>query len=104
MNATNSVKRDESAITLHASGAVSCTGDAVHMYRVATIRSGLNCAIRTGGRMRLTREASPSFLLRLTSELTQKKYPNNAKGWALAVADLDLRLAALRASIPVIEG
>lgn len=99
----DAVKRDDSAITHHASGATSLTGDAVHLCRVATIRSGLNVAIKTGGKMRIIREATPSHLLRLTTELTEKKYPNSAKGWALAVADLDTRIAALRASIPHVE-
>lgn len=98
----NTVVKDETAITHHASGGISLTGDAVHLYRVAVIRGGLNMLIKTDGKLRLTRTASPKHLLALTTEMTQKKYPNSKAGWAAAVVDLDTRIAALRASIPMV--
>ena len=96
------VARDETAVTHH-DGGMTLTGDAVHLYRVATIRTSLNLLIKTDGRMRMTRMATPKHLLALTTEMTQKKYPNSKQGWATALADLDTRIAALKASIPVID-
>lgn len=97
------VVRDETAITHHGNGGMTLTGDAVHLYRVATIRASLSMLIKTDGRLRMTRTATPSALLRMTTEMTQKKYPNSKQGWATALADLDTRIAALKASIPVID-
>jgi hypothetical protein len=93
--------KDETEIVYHGTdGGMTLTGDAVHLYRVLNIRMGLSLFIKTDGKLRLTRTASPKHLLTLTTELTQKKYPNSKKGWAAAVADLDTRVAALQASIP----
>lgn len=94
--------QDPSAITHHVGG-TTLAGDAVHLYRVATIRVSLNMLIKTDGKMRMTRTATPKHLLSLTTEMTQKKYPNSKQGWASALADLDQRIAALQASIPVVH-
>ena len=94
--------QDPSAITHHAGG-TTLTGDAVHLYRVATIRASLNMMIETDGKLRMTRTATPKHLLSLTTEMTQKKYPNSKQGWASALTDLDQRIAALQASIPVVH-
>lgn len=94
---------DNTAIHHHASGGVSLTGDAIHLYRVLTIRSGLSLLIRTNGKLRLTKSANPKALLQIVHDITGKKYPNSPTGWSLAVAELDQRIAALKASIPQVD-
>lgn len=72
--------------------------DAVHLMRVQTIISGLRMNIATGGRMVLTRGATPTKLLALAGEYTGKKYKRTQKEEAMA--DLQVWFNTMKAALP----
>jgi hypothetical protein len=72
--------------------------DAVHLMRIQTIISGLRMSISTGGKMILTRGATPTKLLQLASEYTGKKYKRTQK--QQAIDDLQIFFNNLKSSLP----
>jgi hypothetical protein len=72
--------------------------DAVNLYRVVVLRSAINMHISTGGRMRLTRIASPSLLLQQAGGVTGKKYTR--RQFEQAAADLTVWIDTMKAALP----
>jgi hypothetical protein len=72
--------------------------DAVDLYRLMQIRSGIRLHKSSG--MLLTRGATITKLLAMVTAVTQKPYKGKTKHDA-ALADLDQRIAALQASMPI---
>ncbi len=75
--------------------------DATHLSRVHWMAMGLKMYDQSKGRMLLTRGATPKRLLEMAFEYTGKSYPNNAKGRAACVADLNVWSATMKAALPV---
>lgn len=97
------IKHDPTAITHHDSG-TTLTGDAVTLYRWGVIRAGLMMYIKTG--MMLTRGATISHLLKLTSDITKPNKPYKVRSkadWQRAHDDLDRYCKELRAAIPDVD-
>lgn len=102
MNTTRPT-HDAGAITINSSTSTTLTGTAIDLYRYLTIAQGLKLLIKTDGRMRLTRSATPSALLRLVTESTGKKCPNSRQGWASALASIESHIQALQASVTIVD-
>ena len=64
------------------------TGAAIDFFRLSVVIRCMETHIRTGGKMRLTRTATPTNLRAIASEYTGKQYPRSAKGMETALADL----------------
>jgi hypothetical protein len=84
-------------------GSTVFTGDAVELYRLTAIRSGLRCLIDTDGRMQLNRSYTSTNLLRNASAVTHKQYKRGKPGWIAAEADLTKTINTLKAAIPVTD-
>ena len=50
------------------------TGEAITRFRLLLAVQGLETHIRTGGRMRMSRVATPKRCMEIVSEFTKKKY------------------------------
>jgi hypothetical protein len=67
-------------------------------FRLVTVIQAMKIHLRTKGKMRLTRVATPSRLLAIASEYTGKKYKLGTKGMTQALADLEeVKLAPVTA-------
>jgi hypothetical protein len=64
------------------------TGQGVDYIRLCTVILAMEASIKTGGKMMLTRTATPTTLRAIASEWTGKAYPRSQKGLATACADL----------------
>jgi hypothetical protein len=64
------------------------TGDPM-MMRLATVIAGLRLHIKTNGKMRLTRTATPKLLLGVATEFTGNAYKNTPTDRARALSELD---------------
>lgn len=64
------------------------TGNAM-MMRLATVIAGLRLHIKTGGKMRLTRTATPKLLLSVATEFTGNAYKNTPKDRERALTELE---------------
>lgn len=53
------------------------------LYRAVTLKAALQIHVRTGGKMRLTRTATPTALLRMASEFTGVQYKRGQHQQAL---------------------
>lgn len=73
--------------------------DAVSLARVSTIMSGLNIHIHTGGQMRLTRMATPTFLMKTASEYTGIKYKRGQ--YQKAHDDLKVWFELMKSALPI---
>lgn len=73
--------------------------DAVSLARVSTIMSGLEMHIQTGGQMRLTRMATPTFLLKAASEYTGIKYKRGQ--YQKAHDDLKVWFELMKSALPI---
>lgn len=73
------------------------TGAAIDHFRLSVVIRAMETHIRTGGKMRLTRMATPSNLRTIASEYTGKHYPRSAKGMETALADLKALQAEVEA-------
>lgn len=60
----------------------------IDMYRLLVVIRAIETHIRTGGKMRLTRTATPSNLRTIASEYTGKTYPRSLNGLQDALSDL----------------
>lgn len=63
-------------------------GAQIYQYRLAVVIKCIETHFRTGGRIRLTRTATPSNLRSIASEYTGKTYPRSSNGLQNALADL----------------
>jgi hypothetical protein len=63
-------------------------GAQVNFFRLITVIKAMEIHIKTGGKMMLTRVATPANLRNIASEFTGKSYPRSAKGMEKALADL----------------
>ena len=63
-------------------------GSQIDAYRLLVVIKAMETHIRTNGRMRLTRIASPANLRAIASEYTGKHYARSRKGLETALADL----------------
>jgi hypothetical protein len=63
-------------------------GAQVNFFRLITAIKAMEIHIKTGGKMMLTRVATPSNLRNIASEFTGKSYPRSRKGLETALADL----------------
>ncbi len=80
-------------------GAIGFVGpDAVEYYRVAALKSALRL-LKVG--IKPNRQLTATRALQLATAITKKPYKGAAK-FDTASADLDIWLAAARASLPVI--
>ena len=78
-------------ITVRPDGSLSSLDgkEAVNLMRIRTIMSGLKMNIETGGKMILTRGATPRRLLDMASPITGiKHYKNTLAGKTQAIEDL----------------
>lgn len=60
----------------------------IDAFRINVVIRCIETHIRTGGKMRLTRMATPANLRATASEYTGKTYPRSTKGLETALADL----------------
>ena len=63
-------------------------GAQVDFFRLITVIKAMEVHIKTGGKMMLTRVATPANLRNIASEFTGKSYPRSRKGMEKALADL----------------
>lgn len=64
------------------------TPEAVAYVRAVTVRQALEVHVRTGGRMRLTRIATPRAMMSLASEILGKKFkPRDYEGAIAALTE-----------------
>jgi hypothetical protein len=63
-------------------------GSQVDFFRLITVIKAMEVHIKTGGKMMLTRVATPANLRNIASEFTGKSYPRSRKGMEKALADL----------------
>jgi hypothetical protein len=75
--------------------------DAMQLMRVRTIKRGLDMYAATGGRMILTRGATPKRLLAIAGEYTGKAYKNTEAGRKACMADLQVWIANMESALPV---
>jgi hypothetical protein len=75
------------------SGGTIITGNAVLGMRGLMVLQGLRMYERTGGRMVLTRGATPKVLREIAGEFTGKTYARSKKGMAQALADMETLFA-----------
>ncbi len=91
---------NDSHIVVGKSGATSFNGpDAVDLFRLITLRQGINMHKRFG--MIPTRGVTITRMLEMVTAFSGKPYKGKTKHDA-ALADLDARIAALKASMPVV--
>jgi len=64
------------------------------MFRMVTLKQALSIHIKTQGRMRLTRGATPTRMLQMASEYTGKRYTRGQQ--ALALQDLETLMESFR--------
>lgn len=98
---SEAVKQDRATAITHHPGGTTLTGNAIELYRWGVVRAGLQVYQDTG--ILVNRGATPAHLLRLASDITHKTYRNNRVGRDAAIADLDISIATLRATIPDVE-
>lgn len=93
------MQTDQSRIIAHASGGISFVGrDAVEVFRLKAMRSAIRLHKSCG--MIPTRGMTITKMLAAVTALTGKPYKGKAKH-DLALADLDARIDAYDAAIPV---
>lgn len=63
-------------------------GAQVDYARLATVIMAMQMHLKSGGKMMLTRVATPSNLRAIATEFTGKSYPRSRKGMETALADL----------------
>lgn len=64
------------------------TGNAILGYRAKVLIQALEFHIKTGGKMRLTRSATPGTLRQIATEFTGKPYARSAKALQQALDDM----------------
>ena len=74
-------------------GGTTITGNAILGLRGLMALRGLEMHVKFGGKMRLTRSATPGNLVAIAGEFTGKKYSSRMKGVQQAIADLHELLA-----------
>lgn len=89
---------NDSHITINHDGSISAYvgEDATRLFQAKVIRQGLK-ACKIG--MRLTRNATPSHLFKMTGEFTGKTYKRGQ--YDQAIADLDLWISAMTCALPI---
>ncbi len=60
----------------------------VSFMRLVTVIEGMKMHLRTGGKLRLTRTATPARLRAIATEYTGKSYARSQKGMETALSDL----------------
>ena len=70
-------------------GGTSVTGNAVLGFQALIVMQGLRTHLKFNGKFRLSRNATPSNLVRLAGQFTGKTYSNRRKGMEQALADLE---------------
>ncbi len=63
--------------------------DKVMFMRLITTIQAMKMHLNSGGKMRLTRVATPTNLRSIATEFTGKSYPRSKQGMATALADLE---------------
>lgn len=91
----------EDAINHHAGGGFTLTGKAIDIYQAATVRSALKMHIATGGRMRLSRNANPTHLMKLAAQITGRKF--KARDYATAMTALDQWITETKVQIAQVQ-
>jgi hypothetical protein len=95
------MQTNQDHIRVHSGGGMTFVGgDAVELYRLAAMRSAINLHKVSG--MIPTRGMTITKMLANVTALTGKAYKGKAKH-DLALADLDARIAAAKASMPVVH-
>ncbi len=61
----------------------------VMFMRLATTITGMALHLRTGGKLKLTRMATPALLRQVATEFTGKSYPRSQNGMRAALTDLE---------------
>ena len=75
--------------------------DAVSLMTIQTIIMGINAHVQTNGRMRITRGATISFLLKSASKYTGKTYRvRKSEDHLQAVKDLKAYFDEMKAALP----
>jgi hypothetical protein len=67
---------------------VLTTPEQINMLRLSMIIKAMEIHIKTDGRMKLTRTATPANLRVMASEYTGKTYPRSRNGLEMALNDL----------------
>jgi hypothetical protein len=75
--------------------------DAINLMRAKTLMLGLRTHIRTGGAMRITRNASPTALLKMASEYSGKTYKRGQ--YQAALDDVEKWAKTMEAALPVVQ-
>lgn len=64
-------------------------GSKVMFMRLTCTIQGMRIHQRTGGKMKLTRMATPALLRQVATEFTGKKYSRSTQGMSAALTDLE---------------
>ena len=79
--------------------------DKVRFLRLLTVIQGIKMHLKSGGKMRLTRTATPALLRQVAAEFTGKPYARSRKGMEQALADLEaVKASILTPAAPVAVG
>lgn len=70
-----------------------------NFFRLVSLRTALDIHVKTGGKMRLTRTATPTNILKMASEYTGKQYRRGQQ--AQALADIRQVVDVMRAKVEV---
>lgn len=94
----NTVERSANTAIQHSPGGTVMTGDAIELFRYATLRSAIGLYKKTG--MIPTRGVGIRQMLAQAAKITGKKGYTTGKGIDLALADLEKTIETLKAAIP----
>lgn len=86
----------------HTDGGTSLTGpDAMLFIKAVHLKAALGLHVKTEGRMRMTRSASPTRLLALAADITKKTYKRGQ--YQQAADDLKIWIETMRAALPITD-
>jgi hypothetical protein len=90
---------DTSFVSVGAGGTAFVGEDGVRLFQAMSLRAGLRIYAKTG--MKPNRLWTPKAMIALASSITGKAYKGRSR-YDQAIADLDVWIAAAKASLPVV--
>lgn len=88
---------EQSEITVTPGGVMYSGKDATNLVRAIYVKNALSFYVKTG--LKMTRAATPTYLLRAATEYTGHKYKRGQ--YVKAAEDLEVWINTMRAALPV---
>lgn len=96
-NERESKMYEQSEITVTPGGVMYSGKDATNLVRAIYVKNALSFYVKTG--LKMTRAATPTYLLRAATEYTGHKYKRGQ--YVKAAEDLEVWINTMRAALPV---